>query len=72
MFDAIESANREFDPEQFIEWDAEASSALEPNNCVMLIGHDNYGLEVEMSGYVAVEKDLLDAETFLASLYPQL
>jgi hypothetical protein len=72
MFDTIDSANREFDPEQFIEWDRDGTSDLEPNNCVTLIGRENYGLEVEMSGYVCVEKDLLDAETFLASLYPQL
>lgn len=72
MFEAIESANREFDAEQFVEWDNETASDSEPNNCVTLIGRDNYGLEVELSGYVSVEKDLLDAETFLASLYPQL
>ena len=72
MFESFDSGNREFDPQQFVAWDAECSADLEPNNCITLIGRDSYGLEVEMSGYVAVDKDLLDAEAFLASLYPQL
>jgi hypothetical protein len=72
MFDAIDSANKEFDPEQFIEWDTEASDDLESSHCVTLIGRESYGIEVEMSGYVTVEKELLEAEAFLASLYPQL
>ena len=72
MFDAIENANREFDPDQFIDWEVDRTTDLTPDNCVNLIGHDNYGLEVELSGYVCVEKDMADAEAFLASLYPQL
>ena len=72
MFDAIDGANREFDPDQFIDWDVEGRTDPEPANCVTLIGRDNYGLEVDMSGYVCVEKELLDAEVFLACLYPQL
>ncbi len=72
MFDSFDSATREFDPEQFVEWDSIGESNLEPANCVTLIGQDKYGLEVEMSGYVCVERDLLEAEVFLSSLYPQL
>jgi hypothetical protein len=72
MFDSFDSGSREFDPEQFVGWDVEGSADQEPNNCITLIGRESYGLEVEMSGYVAVDKDLLDAEAFLASLYPQL
>lgn len=72
MFDSFDSATREFDPEQFVEWDAAGESDAEPFNCVTLIGQDKYGPEVEMSGYVSVERDLIEAEAFLASLYPQL
>ncbi len=50
MFESIDSGNRNFDPEQFIEWDSDGTSDLEPSNCVTLISRDNYGLEVEMSG----------------------
>lgn len=72
MFESFDSASREIDLEQFVAWDVDGSAEVEPNNCITLIGRDSYGLEVEMSGYVAVDKDLLDAEAFLASLYPQL
>ena len=72
MFDSFDSATREFDPEQFVEWEATGISDLEPANCVTLIGQDKYGLEVELSGFVSVERDLVEAEAFLAGLYPQL
>ena len=72
MFDSFDSASGEFDPDQFVASDVRCDQDFEPNNCVTLIGKDNYGLEVEMSGYVCVEKDLLEAEAFLAGLYPQL
>ena len=72
MFVSFDSASREFDQDQFVAADVRCNRDFEPNNCVNLIGKDNYGLEVEMSGYVCVEKDLLEAEAFLADLYPQL
>jgi hypothetical protein len=72
MFDSFDSANREIDQDQFVDTDVPCNREPEPDNCVTLIGKDNYGLEVEMSGYVCVEKDLLEAEAFLASLYPRL
>ena len=72
MFVSFDSAIREFDPDQFVASDVRCDRDFAPNNCVTLIGKDNYGLEVEMSGYVCVEKDLLEAEAFLAGLYPQL
>ena len=72
MFDSFDSTSREFDQDQFVATDVRCDQDFEPNNCVTLIGKDNYGLEVEMSGYVCVEKDLLEAAAFLAGLYPQL
>ena len=72
MFVSFDSASREFDQDQFVATDFPCNRDFEPNNCVTLIGKDNYGLEVEMSGYVCVEKELLEAEAFLAGLYPQL
>lgn len=72
MFVSFDSASREFDQDQFVASDVQCGQDFEPNNCVTLIGKDNYGLEVEMSGYVCVEKELLEAEAFLAGLYPQL
>ena len=72
MFDSFDSAGREFDQDQFVAADGPCNRDFKPNNCVTLIGKDNYGLEVEMSGYVCVEKDLLEAEAFLAGLYPGL
>lgn len=72
MFVSFDSASREFDQDQFVASDVRCDRDFEPNNCVTLIGKDNYGLEVEMSGYVCVEKELLEAEAFLAGLYPQL
>jgi hypothetical protein len=72
MFESSGNGSHEFDPEQFADWDIDGKMALEPDNCITLIGRNSYGLEVEMSGYVAVETDTLDAEAFLASLYPQL
>lgn len=72
MFVSFDSASREFDQDQFVASDVRCDQDFEPNNCVTLIGKDNYGLEVEMSGYVCVEKELWEAEAFLAGLYPQL
>ena len=72
MFVSFDSASREFDQDQFVASDVRCDQDFEPNNCVTLIGKDNYGLEVELSGYVCVEKELLEAEAFLAGLYPQL
>ena len=72
MFNSFASASREFDQDQFIAAAVQCNSDFEPNNCVTLIGKDNYGIEVEMSGYVCVEKNLMEAEAFLASLYSQL
>ncbi len=72
MFVSFDSASREFDQDQFVAPDVRCDRDFAPTNCVTIIGKDNYGLEVEMSGYVCVEKDLLEAEAFLAGLYPQL
>ena len=72
MFETFDGANREFDPDQLVECDAVGETDIDPANCVTLIGQDKYGLEVEMSGFVSVERDLLDADAFLASLYPRL
>ena len=72
MFVSFDSTSREFDQDQFVASDVRCDQDFEPNNCVTLIGKDNYGLEVELSGYVCVEKELLEAEAFLAGLYPQL
>ena len=72
MFDSAEIGSGAFDPEQFAAWDTDGKPGSPPDNCITLIGQDRYGLEVEMSGYVAVERDTLDAEAFLANLYPQL
>ncbi len=72
MFDSFDSTSGEFDQDQFVATDVRCDRDFAPNNCVTLIGKDNYGLEVEMSGYVCVEKELLEAEAFLAGLYPQL
>lgn len=72
MFDSSESVNRAIDLDQFVEWDNDVKSIPAPSNCVTLIGRECYGAEVEWSGYVSVDKDLQDAEAFLAGLYPQL
>ena len=36
---------------------------------VTLIGTSDYSLEVQMSGYVSVEREMWEAEAFLANLY---
>lgn len=69
MFDAYDSYNQEFDSNQFVESLIDDETQADLRHCVTLIGTSDYSLEVQMSGFVSVERELLEAEAFLASLY---
>ena len=68
MFDVYGSNSQEFDTNQFVA--SPLGDEIERNlrHWVTLIGTSHYGLEVEMSGFVSVEREVLEAEAFLASL----
>jgi hypothetical protein len=70
MFDAHDSFSQEFESNQFIAPAASDSAAAELQNFVTLIGNE-YGLEVEWSGFVSVDREVSEAEAFLARLYAQ-
>jgi hypothetical protein len=69
MFDAYDSNGQEFDSNQFVASHIEDEMQADFHHCVTLIGAGDYSLEVQMSGFVSVERELLEAEAFLASLY---
>ena len=70
MFDAYDGSSQEFETNQFVAAVVGENLATELQNCVTLINND-YGLEVEWSGYVSVDREVLEAEAFLARLYEQ-
>lgn len=69
MFDADDSYSNEFNPNQMIECSLRDDAGIDLQHLVTLIGTREYGLEVEMSGFVSVEREVSEAETFLARLY---
>ena len=69
MFDAYDNYSQEFYSNQFVESPVDDEMQADLRHCVTLIGASDYSLEVQMSGFVSVERELLEAEVFLASLY---
>jgi|APIni6443716594_1056825.scaffolds.fasta_scaffold347738_1 hypothetical protein len=69
MFDAYDNNGQEFDSNQFVVPTAGNNAEADMQHCVTLIGTSDYSLEVQMCGFVSVERELLEAEAFLASLY---
>jgi osmotically-inducible protein OsmY len=69
MFDGYDGYQQDFETNQFVA--SAVSDAMETDlrHCVTLIGGNDYGLEVQLSGYVSVEREASKAEAFLASLY---
>lgn len=71
MFDADDSNTQEFNPNQIIEFSLIDDEEADLQDLVTLIGTRDYGLEVEMSGFVSVEREVSEVEAFLARLYEQ-
>lgn len=69
MFDVYGSNSQEFDQNQFVASPLGDEIEGDPRYWITLIGTSHYGREVEMSGFVSVEREVLEAEAFLASLY---
>ncbi len=69
MFDADDSYSHEFNRNQIIEFSLRDDAKADLQHLVTLIGTSDYGLEVEMSGFVSVDREVSEAETFLARLY---
>jgi hypothetical protein len=69
MFDGYGSYDQEIDFNQFAVPPLADEVAGDLQHCITLIGTSDYSLEVEMSGYVWVEREVSQAEAFLARLY---
>lgn len=69
MFDGYDGYQQEFDANQFVASSLGDEMEADLRHCITLIGASAYSLEVQMSGYVSVEREVSEAEAFLASLY---
>ena len=71
MLDMLSAGGDEFAVDQSDSGDFGRDYSAEIDHELVLIGAPNYGLEVELSGYVALELESLQVDMYLEGLYLQ-
>ncbi len=69
MFDGYDKDNPELHWTQFVGSPLRHEVNEDLRHWVTLIGTSDYSLEVLMSGFVSVEREVWETEAFLANLY---